>query len=207
MPMGITGNTPAAFVAKDLLHSSHHLQYYLMVGIGGGAPNEHNDIRLVDVVVSAPTGQHGGVVQYDFGKTLAEGRLYRTGTLNRPPNHLATVISRHPHRATTFSYPGGISDTLFEADYDHAMPLQPCAAECDYGRVIARGHRANNYPSVFFGNIASANQVMRRGLTRSRITGEHNVLCFEMEAAGLMDQFPCLVIRGISDYADSHKDD
>lgn len=87
------------------------------------------------------------------------------------------------------------------------MPLQPCAAECDYGRVIARGHRANNYPSVFFGNIASANQVMRRGLTRSRITGEHNVLCFEMEAAGLMDQFPCLFIRGISDYADSHKDD
>ena len=26
-----------------------------------------------------------------------------------------------------------------------------------------------------------------------------------MEAAGLMDSFPCLVIRGICDYADSHK--
>jgi nucleoside phosphorylase len=26
-----------------------------------------------------------------------------------------------------------------------------------------------------------------------------------MEAAGLMDTFPCLVIRGICDYADSHK--
>jgi nucleoside phosphorylase len=26
-----------------------------------------------------------------------------------------------------------------------------------------------------------------------------------MEAAGLMDDFPCLVIRGICDYADSHK--
>lgn len=93
IPMGITVNTPAALVAKYLLHSSHHLQYYLMVGIGGGAPNEHNDIRLVDVVVSAPTGQHGGVVQYDFGKTLAEGRLYRTGTLNRPPNVLLSTLS------------------------------------------------------------------------------------------------------------------
>jgi nucleoside phosphorylase len=31
------------------------------------------------------------------------------------------------------------------------------------------------------------------------------VLCFEMEAAGLMNSFPCLVIRGICDYADSHK--
>ncbi|KAJ1705321.1 hypothetical protein CA14_005209 [Aspergillus flavus] len=28
-----------------------------------------------------------------------------------------------------------------------------------------------------------------------------------MKAAGLMDQFPCLAIRGILDYADSHKDD
>jgi hypothetical protein len=26
-----------------------------------------------------------------------------------------------------------------------------------------------------------------------------------MEAAGVMDRFPCLVIRGICDYADSHK--
>jgi nucleoside phosphorylase len=26
-----------------------------------------------------------------------------------------------------------------------------------------------------------------------------------MEAAGLMNHFPCLVIRGICDYADSHK--
>jgi len=26
-----------------------------------------------------------------------------------------------------------------------------------------------------------------------------------MEAAGLMNSFPCLVIRGISDYADTHK--
>jgi len=31
------------------------------------------------------------------------------------------------------------------------------------------------------------------------------VLCVEMEAAGLMDEFSCLVIRGICDYADSHK--
>lgn len=30
-------------------------------------------------------------------------------------------------------------------------------------------------------------------------------MCFEMEAAGLVDNFPCLTIRGICDYADSHK--
>jgi nucleoside phosphorylase len=42
-------------------------------------------------------------------------------------------------------------------------------------------------------------------MTRDRLAEEFGVLCFEMEAAGLMDNFPCLVIRGICDYADSHK--
>jgi nucleoside phosphorylase len=32
-------------------------------------------------------------------------------------------------------------------------------------------------------------------------------VCIEMEAAGLMDWFPCLVIRGIYDYADLYKND
>jgi hypothetical protein len=46
---------------------------------------------------------------------------------------------------------------------------------------------------------------MKHGSTRDRLAEEHGIMCFEMEAAGLMDTFPCLVIRGISDYADSHK--
>jgi len=46
---------------------------------------------------------------------------------------------------------------------------------------------------------------MRHGGTRDRYGEEQNVLCFEMEAAGLMDNHRCIVIRGICDYADSHK--
>ena len=46
---------------------------------------------------------------------------------------------------------------------------------------------------------------MKDGQTRDRLAQGSGVLCFEMEAAGLMDQLPCLVIRGISDYSDSHK--
>jgi nucleoside phosphorylase len=47
--------------------------------------------------------------------------------------------------------------------------------------------------------------VIKHGKTRERLRRELNILCFEMEAAGLMDNFPCLVIRGICDYADTHK--
>lgn len=57
-----------------------------------------------------------------------------------------------------------------------------------------------------YGTIASGNQLMRDATERDRLSSElGGVLCFEMEAAGLMNSFPCLVIRGICDYADSHK--
>lgn len=46
---------------------------------------------------------------------------------------------------------------------------------------------------------------MKNGVTRQRLRQDLDLLCFEMEAAGLMDNFPCLVIRGICDYADTHK--
>ncbi|KAK6347227.1 hypothetical protein TWF696_007300 [Orbilia brochopaga] len=46
---------------------------------------------------------------------------------------------------------------------------------------------------------------MKHGKTRDKLSRETGVLCFEMEAAGLMDELPCLVIRGICDYSDSHK--
>jgi ankyrin repeat domain-containing protein 50 len=46
---------------------------------------------------------------------------------------------------------------------------------------------------------------MRHGATREKFRKEKGILCFEMEAAGLMDNFPCLIIRGICDYSDTHK--
>ena len=60
-------------------------------------------------------------------------------------------------------------------------------------------------PAIHYGLIASANQLMKDALVRDTLAAEKNVLCFEMEAAGLMNHFPCLVIRGICDYSDSHK--
>jgi nucleoside phosphorylase len=46
---------------------------------------------------------------------------------------------------------------------------------------------------------------MKDAVTRDRLTQELNITRFEMEAAGLIDALPCLPIRGICDYSDSHK--
>ncbi|KAL6828193.1 ankyrin repeat-containing domain protein [Trichoderma camerunense] len=61
--------------------------------------------------------------------------------------------------------------------------------------------------NIHYGLIASGNQVVKDRIIRDRINqslgGE--VLCIEMEAAGLMNNFPCIIIRGICDYADEKK--
>ena len=60
-------------------------------------------------------------------------------------------------------------------------------------------------PAIHYGLIASANQLIKDAIFRDKLAAELDMLCFEMEAAGLMNHFLCLVIRGIYDYLDSHK--
>ncbi|CAH0049035.1 unnamed protein product [Clonostachys solani] len=59
--------------------------YCLLVGIGGGVPVETDEgmVRLGHVVVSKPTGEHSGAIQYDHGKAN-RGHLERTGSLMPP---------------------------------------------------------------------------------------------------------------------------
>lgn len=56
---------------------------------------------------------------------------------------------------------------------------------------------------VHYGLITSADKLMTDANIRDHLIKEHDVLCFEMEAAGLMDNLPCVVIRGISVYSDT----
>ncbi|OKL57277.1 hypothetical protein UA08_07587 [Talaromyces atroroseus] len=99
------------------------------------------------------------------------------------------------------------NDDLFVATYSHdADSNNTGCSSCDRSQLVTRIPRNTEDPHVHYGAIASGNQVIKDAPTRDRLAEElGGILCFEMEAAGLMDQFPCLVIRGISDYCDSHK--
>ena len=94
LPSGVYSTTSAATVASQMLFTFQSIRFGLMVGIGGGAPNKEFDIRLGDVVVSKPTRDFGGVVQYDFGKTVAQGVFERTGRLNKPDRR--SCVKRFP---------------------------------------------------------------------------------------------------------------
>src|SRR5690606_29450996 len=92
VPEGQYGTVSAATVAKSMVRSLPKLRFALLVGIGGGAPSGKHDIRLGDVVVSAPRAQLGGVVQLDLGKRLPSGSFRQAAYLNTPPRCLLTAI-------------------------------------------------------------------------------------------------------------------
>ncbi|KAL2138812.1 hypothetical protein VTI28DRAFT_6195 [Corynascus sepedonium] len=46
---------------------------------------------------------------------------------------------------------------------------------------------------------------MKSGEDRDNIARQEGLIAFEMEGAGVWDSFPCVMIKGACDYADSHK--
>jgi nucleoside phosphorylase len=224
LPCGIYGITSAATVLAHMLPTFQSLRFGLMVGIGGGVPSGKADVRLGDVVVSIPTQLSSGVIQYDYGKTLHDGQFQRSGFLNKPPQTLLTAVTqirsndiigaakleasitaalrKNQIANEQFSRPD--RDWLFNPVYKHQGGDADCS-KCDLHQLVSRATRSNSAPHIHYGLIASGNRVMKDAETRDTIARYMDVLCFEMEAAGLMDQLPCLVIRGICDYCDSHK--
>ncbi|ERF68928.1 hypothetical protein EPUS_09418 [Endocarpon pusillum Z07020] len=202
------------------------LRFGLMVGIGGGIPNldKGYDIRLGDVVVSQPTDTTGGVVQYDKGKSLDGGKFQLKGSLNAPPlalltalgalqadhesedskvpTYLSEMFERKPKlQINGYTFPGTDRDRL----YCHHPTSNAICDHCDSACEVYRPSRENTDPQVHYGIIASGNQVVKDAVVRDLLRDDCGALCVEMEAAGLMNSFPCIIIRGICDYADAYK--
>ncbi|KAI8272461.1 Kinesin light chain [Colletotrichum sp. SAR11_57] len=227
------GTNAAGTVARDMLHSFPNVRIGLMVGIGGGAPSSRYDVRLGDVVVSSRNGGKGGVFQYDFGKVVQNQDISfeHTGFLDQPPTLLRTAVNalksrykRKGHQLNTaidgalerwprlrgeYSRPPLASDRLYRSEITHPHSSEGCIRVCsdDSTHMIPRAKRGEHTddPAIHYGLIASANQLMKNATLRDKLAAEYGVVCFEMEAAGLMNHFPCMVIRGICDYSDSHK--
>ncbi|RKK86379.1 hypothetical protein BFJ68_g17156 [Fusarium oxysporum] len=227
LPKGEYGTATAASVAKDLTRSFPNVRIGLMVGIGGGAPNSQHDIRLGDVVVSSPQKGQTGVFQYDFGESIQNEEFKHTRALDQPPqllraavgslevdheingNGLGAAITRvlqqKPNLEGKYGRPLDNTDILFQPTVTHIGGDSCDLCNTDEADVVYRQPRQTQTPAIHHGTIASANKLMKDAILRDRLALQKKVLCFEMEAAGLMNGFSCLVIRGICDYSDSHK--
>ncbi|UQC81819.1 uncharacterized protein CLUP02_07305 [Colletotrichum lupini] len=215
LPADQYGTNNAANVVTNLIRTFPSTRLALMVGIGGGVPSSARDIRLGDVVVGTRT------MQYDLGKIVAGAEIQRTAiarTLHhsfgkvitflrakhdREPSHIPSILKEKFQKLPHYGRPTD-PDRLFLSTYDHPESVASCD-DCDETKRMPRRARPDNDPAIHYGAIASGNQVMKNATERDIAARTLDVVCFEMEAAGIMDILPCLPIRGICDYADSHK--
>lgn len=214
LPKGRPGTTSSATVAAQMISSFPNIKVGLMVGIGSGIPQK---VWLGDVVISAPVDDRPGVIQWDMGRAEDKGFI-QTGSLNPPAKLLLSSLAKFEAEQMTvyasmmecldkqvpkdyFKAPQP-KDIAYESTYQH-VGRNDCS-QCDDTKAMKRESRKRH--GLHYGLVASGNQVIKSAEQRDKLYSQFNekILCIETEAAGLMNDFPCIVIRGISDYGDSH---
>ncbi|KAF2173437.1 hypothetical protein M409DRAFT_61847 [Zasmidium cellare ATCC 36951] len=230
---GVYGIASAATTAKEMSISHPHIRFGLLVGIGAGVPRPDHDVRLGDIVVSRPLGTSGGVIQYDLVKAKTTGSEL-TGHLAAPPaalqkaamslaSHHALedseipeiieeVFEKRPKLAKSgqWAYPKSERDRLSAETYLRSgSEISLAEDRTDAEGDVVREGRKTLCPEIHLGIIGSGDTLVKDIAQRESILQRlpAECLCLEMEAAGLMNAFPCLVIRGICDYGDSRKND
>lgn len=222
---------PWFIVTTDMLKDFPNIDCWLSIGVGGGVPSSRHDIRLGDVVVGTTLFSDGSVYAFDFGKRIKSTsfqpkeplvpqlpapseamnklmdnyELYRHGIEAMVDNILTSSLLQ-----SVFRRPDANTDQLYNCHIVHPLDQQhthtsnsgdvvPC--------LILRPPRYGNdrSPVIHYGNITSVNKIIKDASIRDELAAEQDILCFETEAFGLLEYLPCLVIRGICDYADSHK--
>lgn len=232
---GSYGITQTAHTVAPMLSSLPEMRFGLLVGIGAGIPQDGYDIRLGDVAISVPGSGSGGVKQYDAFKAKQGGELEHIGFLNQPsmislkgvqalqakhlkedsavPEYLQRMVETWPKLARStpgnpsFLHQDCANDRLFPTTYHHVRGEKNCG-RCESDMEIKRPVRDTWHPEFHYGVIASGNTLVKDSIHRDELVERvPGCICFEMEAAGVMNKLPCLIIRGICDYGDSHKND
>ncbi|EJT73965.1 hypothetical protein, variant [Gaeumannomyces tritici R3-111a-1] len=226
------GKANAANVATNCGRSFPGVKIALVVGVCAGVPSvsggpgQKKDVILGDVIISQ------GVVQYDFGRQTDAGfytKVTPLESLGKPITEISSLVAMLKSRDDRKrllqdmseyldvlqgeedlepGYPGVEQDWLFEPSYRHTKPTKKCEDICDRTKLVRRDRLQGPNPptpEVHFGLIASGDKVMKSARQRDKIIRDHNVVAFEMESAGVWDVIPCVVIKGVCDYADSHK--
>ncbi|KAG5798007.1 hypothetical protein H9Q69_002940 [Fusarium xylarioides] len=120
-------------------------------------------------------------------------------------------------RAANYHFPGADKDCLFLRSYVHKHHSD-CNVCCEKRQLLVRDRldeksklqqcgRAKDAqaPYVFVGHIGSGDTVLKSAEERDRLAKAHGLIAFEMEGAGVWDEIPCIIVKGVCDYADSHK--
>ncbi|KAB8356465.1 hypothetical protein FH972_024048 [Carpinus fangiana] len=200
---------PNATAGKDMLRSFPSVRFGLMVGIGVGMPVGDHDIRLGDVVVNKPNERLGGVVEYNLDKVEPDGTFEMRSLLHKPPlplqhairdvslkefqleTNVDRIVLKFPQIAENYSKPG-TNKSLTGCVHDDSE----CQDHEPRNRYV-QGRKDNQKSTVHYGLITVGNRAIADTEECDRINKNVSSICFDVEAAGLRDSFPCLLVRGI----------
>ncbi|KAJ4854324.1 uncharacterized protein T069G_11303 [Trichoderma breve] len=172
---------PNKFVAKDTVYDSL------------GRPNK--DVRTL--IASFETERRRRQLRQKAGQYLRD---------------LQSAAIKERHRCS-YRYPGVGEDKLFAASYRHkhrASQKCKCTQETnglceEAAQALCSTLMCDEGQLIFVGCVASGDTVMKSGEHRDRIAGQRDIMAFEMEGAGIWDEVSCVIVKGVCDYADSHK--
>jgi nucleoside phosphorylase len=209
--VGIGGGIPPKVRLGDVVVSTPIGQFPGVVQWDFGKAKQSGNFERMGALNNPPNALLTAVTKLETEHELNGSKI---------PEYLDELKQKWPRLAAKYIRSESFQDTLFKPEYGHASEsIAGCAAIidnddgdeerencqfCDRTQVVKRKPRDMR---VHYGLIASGNQVIKDAIFRDKLNKDlgGNVLCVEMEAAGLMNDFPCIVIRGICDYADSHK--
>ena len=216
---GTSGELRAAKIAEHMKSSFPWIRFVLLVGIGGGVPGSKHDIRLGDVVAGT------SVLPLDEGASTDHGFITAVKSLVPPLVLLTALTSLNYHlesenlaqmieEVATHAvrgrpvYARPKIDRLYSSSFLHREGCDCLRVDPEhFTQIRRRDSRQETLVCTHRGLIGSGNSVVKDARTRDELSKRRNVLCVEMEAAGVMQFTSCLPIRGISDYADGHKND
>ncbi|KNB10753.1 hypothetical protein FOXG_10881 [Fusarium oxysporum f. sp. lycopersici 4287] len=214
------GKVSAGTAAARLQCSYPELEVVFLAGICGGIPEVQSphggkrEVLLGDVIVSSH------MVQYDFGRRSAEilERIQQSNPRYQYPGSASDRLyeSTYQHQidtlvlCTCFSSPSLTCERCRGVSCDEAG--------CDEKFLVARCRLQEKMlleeqgdiceaqkPLIFLGRFGSGDTVLKSSKDRDGLAERLGIAAFEMESAGLWEDLPCIVVKGVCDYADSHK--
>lgn len=155
--------------------------------------------------IESHISQHLGVLQ----SKLSSRRASYPGTHK---DELFQSAYRHKHQGPASCSLCHVCEGETDPVCEEARVLTCQQLGCQKGLLVQRKrlqeastNESAPRPKVHFGFIGSGDTVMKSGQHRDKVAAQHNLIAFEMEASGIWDTLPCLVIKSVCDYADSHK--
>jgi nucleoside phosphorylase len=208
--VGIGGGIPPNVRLGDVVVSTPNAEYPGVVQWDYGKARQGRDFERIGSLNNPPNSLLTALSKLESNHELNGSQISK---------HLEK-LNGYQNLVPKYLRPNPQEDVVFKADYTHGSKSTTDSAtipgnnyrdeevdscqHCDKAEIVPTVNRGMR---IHYGLIASGNQVIKDGILRDNLNKYYggSLLCVEMEAAGLMNSFPSIVIRGICDYADSHK--